>query len=151
MINNGTGNDYLSVAGQDNLLPYKFMNDPHLLQHNFLDYDVMADASNSNSSNSNSRCSPGTTDAMHVEHQSAVSNQSDSRFQQQQQQQRQQEALGGSEVTYPATLYSSTMQVERYPSKKIRPVKRPGLVLKTPIAYKGDIDPSVIPIQRDGM
>lgn len=35
--------------------------------------------------------------------------------------------------------------------KKIKPVKRPGLVLKTPIAYQGDIDPSVIPIQRDGM
>lgn len=35
--------------------------------------------------------------------------------------------------------------------KKILPVKRPGLVLKTPIAYQGDIDPSVIPIQRDGM
>jgi hypothetical protein len=36
-------------------------------------------------------------------------------------------------------------------SKKIKPVKRPGLVLKTPIAYQGNIDPSVIPIQRDGM
>lgn len=35
--------------------------------------------------------------------------------------------------------------------KKIKPVKRPGLVLKTPIAYQGDIDPAVIPIQRDGM
>lgn len=35
--------------------------------------------------------------------------------------------------------------------KKIKPVKRPGLVLKTPIAYQGNIDPSVIPIQRDGM
>lgn len=35
--------------------------------------------------------------------------------------------------------------------KKIKPVKRPGLVLKTPIAYQGNIDPAVIPIQRDGM
>jgi hypothetical protein len=35
--------------------------------------------------------------------------------------------------------------------RKIKPVKRPGLVLKTPIAYQGNIDPSVIPIQRDGM
>ncbi|XP_055836582.1 polycomb protein Sfmbt-like [Episyrphus balteatus] len=36
-------------------------------------------------------------------------------------------------------------------SRKIEPVNRPGLVLKTPIAYKGNIDPSVIPIQKDGM
>ncbi|XP_055917105.1 polycomb protein Sfmbt isoform X1 [Eupeodes corollae] len=36
-------------------------------------------------------------------------------------------------------------------SRKIEPVSRPGLVLKTPIAYKGNIDPSVIPIQKDGM
>lgn len=35
--------------------------------------------------------------------------------------------------------------------KKIKPVKRPGLVLKTPIAYQGNVDPSVIPIQREGM
>lgn len=36
-------------------------------------------------------------------------------------------------------------------TRKIEPVNRPGLVLKTPIAYKGNIDPSVIPIQKDGM
>ncbi|XP_055839360.1 polycomb protein Sfmbt-like isoform X2 [Episyrphus balteatus] len=36
-------------------------------------------------------------------------------------------------------------------SRKIEIVSRPGLVLKTPIAYKGNIDPSVIPIQKDGM
>ena len=36
-------------------------------------------------------------------------------------------------------------------SHKILPVKRPGLKLKTPIAYFGDADPSVIPIQKDGM
>lgn len=36
-------------------------------------------------------------------------------------------------------------------NRKIKPVKRPGLVLKTPIAYQPCIDPSVIPIQRDGM
>lgn len=35
--------------------------------------------------------------------------------------------------------------------KKIKPVRRPGLVLKTPIAYQGNVDPSVIPIQREGM
>lgn len=36
-------------------------------------------------------------------------------------------------------------------TKKIRPVKHPGLKLKTPIAYQSDTDPSVIPIQKDGM
>lgn len=36
-------------------------------------------------------------------------------------------------------------------SHKIMPVKRPGLKLKTPIAYFGNTNPSVIPIQKDGM
>lgn len=36
-------------------------------------------------------------------------------------------------------------------NRKIKPVTRPGLVLKTPIAYQPCLDPSVIPIQRDGM
>jgi hypothetical protein len=36
-------------------------------------------------------------------------------------------------------------------SSKILPVRRPGLKLKTPIAYFGNTDPSVIPIQKDGM
>uniref|UniRef100_A0A182K7K0 FCS-type domain-containing protein n=1 Tax=Anopheles christyi TaxID=43041 RepID=A0A182K7K0_9DIPT len=145
LINNGAGNDYLSVAGQDNLLPFKLMNDAHILQNHFLDYDVMADASNSNSSNSNSRCSPGAT-TMDVDQQNVSSNQSQQRFLQQ----RSQEGAN-SGASYPVAMYGGALPVERYPSKKIRPVKRPGLVLKTPIAYKGDIDPSVIPIQRDGM
>lgn len=49
----------------------------------------------------------------------------------------------------PKTISTQTHLREGY--KKIQPVKRPGLVLKTPIAYQGDIDPSVIPIHRDGM
>lgn len=49
----------------------------------------------------------------------------------------------------PKTISTQTHLRESY--KKIQPVKRPGLVLKTPIAYQGDIDPSVIPIRRDGM
>uniref|UniRef100_A0A182Q5P1 FCS-type domain-containing protein n=1 Tax=Anopheles farauti TaxID=69004 RepID=A0A182Q5P1_9DIPT len=142
MANGGTA-DFLSVAGQDNMLPYKLMNDANLLQGHFLDYDVMADASNSNSSNS--RCSPNGAETMDME-QSVATNQTESRYQQQ----RQQEGTS-SGLSYPMTLYSGTVPAERYPNKKIRPVKRPGLVLKTPIAYKGDIDPSVIPIQRDGM
>lgn len=36
-------------------------------------------------------------------------------------------------------------------NRKIKPVKRPGLVLRTPIAYQPCSDLSVIPIQRDGM
>lgn len=36
-------------------------------------------------------------------------------------------------------------------SHKIMPVVRPGLKLKTPIAYFGNSDPSAIPIQKDGM
>ncbi|XP_016968579.1 polycomb protein Sfmbt isoform X1 [Drosophila biarmipes] len=45
---------------------------------------------------------------------------------------------------------SSALRSQRK-TRKIEPVNRPGLVLKTPIAYKGNIDPSVIPIQKDGM
>ncbi|KAH8413346.1 hypothetical protein KR009_010096 [Drosophila setifemur] len=45
---------------------------------------------------------------------------------------------------------SSALRAQRK-TRKIEPVNRPGLVLKTPIAYKGNIDPSVIPIQKDGM
>nr|XP_049466462.1 polycomb protein Sfmbt isoform X4 [Anopheles coluzzii] len=146
LMNNGTGSDFLSVARQDIMLPYKLLNDTHMLQSHFLDYDGMADASNSNSSNSNSRCSPGATATMDVDQHSVASNPSQSRFHQQRQ-----EAANSGGAAYPVGMYGGTMPVERYPSKKIRPVKRPGLVLKTPIAYKGDIDPSVIPIQRDGM
>lgn len=49
------------------------------------------------------------------------------------------------------------MQVSQKVSKKLKeshkilPVKRPGLKLKTPIAYFGNTDPSVIPIHKDGM
>uniref|UniRef100_A0A240PPP6 FCS-type domain-containing protein n=1 Tax=Anopheles epiroticus TaxID=199890 RepID=A0A240PPP6_9DIPT len=145
LINNGvTANDFLAIAGQDNMLPYKLMNDPHMLQNNFLDYDVMADTSNS----SNSRGSPGDAEVMDVDHKNVESMQNDSQFLQQQRHHQQGSNSGAS---YPVGIYGAAMPVGRYSSKKIRPVKRPGLVLKTPIAYKGDIDPSVIPIQRDGM
>lgn len=42
-------------------------------------------------------------------------------------------------------------QTTQTSNRKIKPVKRPGLILKTPIAYQRDTDPSVIPIQKDGM
>lgn len=47
--------------------------------------------------------------------------------------------------------YMVQKPVQQPINKKIKPVKRPGLVLKTPIAYQPCLDPSVIPIQRDGM
>lgn len=59
------------------------------------------------------------------------------------------EMVGGKKIL-------TSNQVNRLPnttqsSKKIKPIKRPGLVLKTPIAYQPCQDPSVIPIHRDGM
>ncbi|XP_011293988.1 polycomb protein Sfmbt isoform X2 [Musca domestica] len=57
------------------------------------------------------------------------------------------------QATTPTTVGgggTSSLRSQRK-TRKIEPVNRPGLVLKTPIAYKGNIDPSVIPIQKDGM
>lgn len=50
-----------------------------------------------------------------------------------------------------AQSYLVQKTISTQTNKKIKPVKRPGLVLKTPIAYRPCLDPSVIPIQRDGM
>lgn len=36
-------------------------------------------------------------------------------------------------------------------SKKIKPIRHPGLVLKTPIAYQRDSDLNAIPIKPEGM
>ncbi|XP_054260917.1 polycomb protein Sfmbt isoform X2 [Macrosteles quadrilineatus] len=46
---------------------------------------------------------------------------------------------------------SATQTAVEPRSRKIKPIKHPGLKLQTPIAYQRDTDPSVIPIQRDGM
>jgi len=52
----------------------------------------------------------------------------------------------------PRYLTTTATQTAQLPgTRKIRPIKHPGLKLKTPIAYQGDTDPSVIPIERDGM
>lgn len=51
----------------------------------------------------------------------------------------------------PRYMMSTATQTASLPSRKIKPIKHPGLVLKTPIAYQSDTDPSVIPIQKDGM
>lgn len=36
-------------------------------------------------------------------------------------------------------------------NKKIKPINHPNLVLKTPIAYHGGSDLSVLPIDKDGI
>lgn len=50
----------------------------------------------------------------------------------------------------PVYITTSTQTMSSF-TRKIKPVKHPGLVLKTPIAYQSDTDPSVIPIQKDGI
>jgi hypothetical protein len=46
---------------------------------------------------------------------------------------------------------TATQTMMQQPNKKIKPVKHPGLKLKTPIAYQRDSDLSIIPIQKEGM
>ncbi|ERL89350.1 hypothetical protein D910_06721 [Dendroctonus ponderosae] len=51
----------------------------------------------------------------------------------------------------PVYMITTATQTLPYSTGKIKPVKHPGLVLKTPIAYQGNTDLSVIPIQKDGI
>ncbi|KAL1506365.1 hypothetical protein ABEB36_005740 [Hypothenemus hampei] len=51
----------------------------------------------------------------------------------------------------PVYMITTATQTLPCPTRKIQPVKHPGLVLKTPIAYQSNTDPSVIPIQKDGI
>ncbi|XP_066154407.1 polycomb protein Sfmbt [Euwallacea fornicatus] len=51
----------------------------------------------------------------------------------------------------PVYMITTSTQTIPCPTRKIKPIKHPGLVLKTPIAYQGNTDPSVIPIQKDGI
>ncbi|CAH1124722.1 unnamed protein product [Ceutorhynchus assimilis] len=51
----------------------------------------------------------------------------------------------------PVYMITASTQTLPGPTRKIKPIKHPGLVLKTPIAYQGNTDPSVIPIQKDGI
>lgn len=51
----------------------------------------------------------------------------------------------------PVYMITTATQTIPCPTRKIKPVKHPGLVLKTPIAYQSNTDPSVIPIQKDGI
>lgn len=51
----------------------------------------------------------------------------------------------------PVYMITTATQTLPCPTRKIKPVKHPGLILKTPIAYQSNTDPSVIPIQKDGI
>lgn len=125
------GNEFLSVTGQENLLGYKLMNEAQLLQPqgSFLDFDGGA-----NGDGSSSPIHEGMKMGGMVEQMAAVAN-----------------AMAPGASGRGHGMGETSGPSVRFTNKKIKPVKRPGLVLKTPIAYKGDIDPSVIPIQRDGM
>ncbi|XP_063910935.1 polycomb protein Sfmbt isoform X2 [Zophobas morio] len=52
---------------------------------------------------------------------------------------------------HPIYMITTATQTLPCPTRKIKPIKHPGLVLKTPIAYQSNTDPSVIPIQKDGI
>lgn len=51
----------------------------------------------------------------------------------------------------PPKYMTAATQTSTTSSRKIKAIKHPGLKLQTPIAYKCDTDPSVIPIEKDGM
>lgn len=51
----------------------------------------------------------------------------------------------------PVYMITTATQTLPCPTRKIKPIKHPGLVLKTPIAYESNTDPSVIPIHKDGI
>ena len=55
------------------------------------------------------------------------------------------------ENSQPVFMITTATQTLPCSTRKIKPVRHPGLVLKTPIAYQGNTDPSVIPIQKDGI
>ncbi|KAK7790286.1 hypothetical protein R5R35_003866 [Gryllus longicercus] len=57
----------------------------------------------------------------------------------------------GSSPPLMSSMGTQTIPPPAPPSRKIKPVKHPGLKLKTPIAYQKDSDPNIIPIEKDGM
>lgn len=46
---------------------------------------------------------------------------------------------------------AATQTIQDNRNRKIKPIKHPGLVLKTPIAYQPHTDLNFIPIRKDGM
>ena len=48
-------------------------------------------------------------------------------------------------------VINAATQTQDSRNRKIKPIKHPGLVLKTPIAYEPHTDLNFIPIRKDGM
>lgn len=46
---------------------------------------------------------------------------------------------------------NAATQTQDVRNRKIKPIKHPGLVLKTPIAYQPHTDLNFIPIRKDGI
>ena len=46
---------------------------------------------------------------------------------------------------------NAATQTQESRNRKIKPIKHPGLVLKTPIAYQPHTDLNFIPIRKDGI
>ncbi|XP_049535119.1 polycomb protein Sfmbt isoform X1 [Anopheles darlingi] len=153
MMDSSGGGDYLSnsMAAQESLMHFKLMNESQLLQGHFLDYDMSQDdGSNSSSSggtvgtNNNNQYNEDATSSMMDGAKSVnVRKPRSTKIHQR--------PNDSDDLPPPYPAMYAVPVPERFAHKKIKPFKRPGLVLKTPIAYKGDIDPSVIPIERDGM
>lgn len=51
----------------------------------------------------------------------------------------------------PVYMITTATQTLPCSTRKIKPIKHPGLVLKTPIAYQSNTDPNVIPIDKNGI
>lgn len=58
---------------------------------------------------------------------------------------------GTTAAKYVSTASTQTIAYLPTNTRKIKPIKHPGLKLQTPIAYQRDTDLSVIPIKKDGM
>lgn len=46
---------------------------------------------------------------------------------------------------------AATQTIQDNRNRKIKPIKHPGLILKTPIAYQPHTDLNFIPIRKDGI
>lgn len=46
---------------------------------------------------------------------------------------------------------NAATQTQDHRTRKIKPIKHPGLILKTPIAYQPHTDLNCIPIRKDGI
>uniref|UniRef100_A0A2M4BAC6 Putative polycomb group protein scm/l3mbt tumor-supressor in n=1 Tax=Anopheles marajoara TaxID=58244 RepID=A0A2M4BAC6_9DIPT len=153
MMDSSGGSDFLSssVTAQESLMHFKLMNESQLLQGHFLDYDMSQD-DGSNSSSSGGIVSTNNNNQYNEDASSSMTDGAKLANGRKSRSVKINHRPNDSDDLPPPYPGMYAVQVpERFAHKKIKPFKRPGLVLKTPIAYKGDIDPSVIPIERDGM